>query len=212
MLYFIQITSFNIITIILLIILLIICVLLTIKINSLKRIIEILESSKKIDKQITYDKDNTIPIKNISEKSNSNIEENINKETIKNNNLKKNQSKGKIEIYKPNYQNTKKDNKPYSKNILNEQKKTTSPVTINNNEFNVDDYVRNKNRNYLEEVSKSIQKELDSKPIQLTEYEQEEELNAIISYQELLNSKEKEDNNETKEFIDQLKNLRNSLD
>ena len=61
-------------------------------------------------------------------------------------------------------------------------------------------------------MSKSIQKELDSKPIQLTEYEQEEELNAIISYQELLNSKEKEDNNETKEFIEQLKNLRNSLD
>lgn len=212
MFYFIQIISFNIITIMLLIILLIICVLLTIKINSLKRIIEILESSKKIDKQIMYDKDNTIPIKNISEQPNSNIEKNIDKETIKNNNLKKNQSKGKIEIYKPNYQNTKKDNKPYSKNILNEQKKTTSPVTINNNEFNVKDYVRSKNRNYLEEVSKSIQKELDSKPIQLTEYEQEEELNAIISYQELLNSKEKEDNNETKEFIDQLKNLRNSLD
>ena len=61
-------------------------------------------------------------------------------------------------------------------------------------------------------MSKSIQKELNSKRIQLTEYEQEEELNDIISYQELLNSKEKEVNNDTKEFIEQLKKLRNSLD
>ena len=69
-------------------------------------------------------------------------------------------------------------------------------------------------------ISKEYFKELTNKiatakqqPIKLTSYEQEQENNAIISYQEL---KKKENTNtidkiETKEFIEILKNLRNSL-
>ena len=209
MLYFLKITSFNIITIILLLILSIYCLFLLVKIKELKNQIDSLNRNKKnseVDKKI-YNDNNIIPIKNISETKTLNN---------KNNNIKKN--KPKIELYKPVYQNKKEENKAYSKNVLNERNKTTSPIEINNKEFNLDEYIQGKKNNqsekkYLEEVSKKINEVIESKPIELTEYEQEEELNAIISYQELLDSNEKniQSNDNSEDFLEQLKKLRNSL-
>ena len=66
----------------------------------------------------------------------------------------------------------------------------------------------------LEELSKNIKKELENEPIKFTNYEQEQEATAIISYQEL---KEKNklfriDANDNPEvFIENLKEFRNNL-
>ena len=57
--------------------------------------------------------------------------------------------------------------------------------------------------------------ELKPQTIELTDYEKEQEDNAIISYKELLNVKDKitmlDDEEENVNFIEELKNLRNSL-
>ena len=217
MLYFLKISTFNIIIIIFLILTILFCIYLLNKIKNLKEEIKLLTESKKIEKKISYNDANIIPIKEITEKPQLNNKD-INKQTQ--NNIKKNNNKNKIEIYKPNYQTKKENNKAYNKNILNERNKTTSPISINTKEFNINEYIQAKNinknqkeKNYLEEVSKKIKKEIESKPIELTEYEQEEELNAIISYQELLNSNEKNitSNDNSEDFLEQLKKLRNSL-
>ncbi len=42
----------------------------------------------------------------------------------------------------------------------------------------------------LEKISKNIESEYKPEPIELTSYEQEQEDNAIISYEELLNNKD----------------------
>ena len=66
----------------------------------------------------------------------------------------------------------------------------------------------------LEELSKNIKKELENEPIKFTNYEQEQEATAIISYQEL---KEKNklfriDANDNPEvFIENLNEFRNNL-
>ena len=207
MLYYLKITIFNIILILLLFILSIVCITLLYIIKKLKEEIKELETKKIIDINKSNNIENIIPIKNISNN--------------KKNTTNKDNQKKKIELYQPNYQ-LKKDNninnKAYIKNTIKEYK-TTSPISINNNEFNAKEFIRKESKNnndYLKEVSEKIKKEIESKPIELTEYEQEEELNAIISYKELLNSKEKETNIEEKnnnqeEFIEQLKKLRNSL-
>ena len=217
MLYFLKISTFNIIIIIFLILTILFCIYLLNKIKNLKEEIKLLTESKKIEKKISYNDANIIPIKEITEKPQLNNKD-INKQTQ--NNIKKNNNKNKIEIYKPNYQTKKENNKAFNKNILNERNKTTSPISINTKEFNINEYIQAKNinknqkeKNYLEEVSKKIKKEIESKPIELTEYEQEEELNAIISYQELLNSNEKNitSNDNSEDFLEQLKKLRNSL-
>ncbi len=205
MLYFLKGTSINIITIVLLLILLIYCIYLISKINRLKKEIEDLNNKNviEIDKKLTYNDKNIIPIKNIS-----------NERKINNKNQ---QQKPKIELYKPEIPKKKEESKAYSKNVLKEINRTTSPININNIEFNIDELVPNKKEietNYLEEVSKKIQEEIDNKPIALTEYEQEEELNAIISYKELLNSNEKKSSIEdvdSEDFLEQLKKLRSSL-
>ena len=205
MLYFLKGTSINIITIVLLLILLIYCIYLISKINRLKKEIEDLNNKNviEIDKKLTYNDKNIIPIKNIS-----------NERKINNKNQ---QQQPKIELYKPEIPKKKEESKAYSKNVLKEINRTTSPININNIEFNIDELVPNKKEietNYLEEVSKKIQEEIDNKPIALTEYEQEEELNAIISYKELLNSNEKKSSIEdvdSEDFLEQLKKLRSSL-
>lgn len=56
--------------------------------------------------------------------------------------------------------------------------------------------------------------ELKPQTIELTDYEKDQEENAIISYQELLNVKDKINilnDDETVDFIEELKKLRNSL-
>jgi hypothetical protein len=52
----------------------------------------------------------------------------------------------------------------------------------------------NKDMLDLEKISKNIESEYKPEPIELTSYEQEQEDNAIISYEELLNSKDSNNN------------------
>ena len=129
---------------------------------------------------------------------------------------------------------------PYSKNILREIKdrQQTSPIDIKRDKVNIDelnDYTREinfeKNNDYeddyydninkenvtfVEEISEKLEKELEPKTIELTDYEKKQEEEAIISYQELLSKKDKlyniTEEEETEEFIDELKNFRLDLE
>ena len=60
----------------------------------------------------------------------------------------------------------------------------------------------------IESIKKSIEKTLETEPINLNKWEQEQEESAIISYDELLKVKDKiyniTEDEETDEFIDQL--------
>lgn len=147
---------------------------------------------------------------------------------------KKESTKNKIELYKKEYQLNKielKNNKekseikskPYTKNILQTSSKITSPVSINTNKFDINEFIKKEpnqttkkiNRtDYLKQVSDQIANEIKPQTIELTDYEKEEEENAIISYKELLNVKDQIkilDDEETGDFIEDLKKLRNSL-
>ena len=83
------------------------------------------------------------------------------------------------------------------------------PITSPSNDDN------NEKENYLESVSKSIEEHTEKDPIELTDYEQQQEDDAIISYQELLGSQDKlyniTDEEEDSPFIEELKSFRKSL-
>ena len=72
------------------------------------------------------------------------------------------------------------------------------------------------NEKYLKEISENLNQKETQRNIELTKYEQEEENNAIISYQEL-NKKRTEklirinENDDAKTFIENLKDFRNNL-
>ena len=99
----------------------------------------------------------------------------------------------------------------YQKNVLNDIVKQTSPVSITTSSSDPE----NKKENYLESVSKSLEEHKETEPIELINYEQQQEDDAIISYQELLNVRDKisakDNEDETIDFIEELKKLRNSL-
>ena len=90
--------------------------------------------------------------------------------------------------------------------IINSLSKSDIKISNNNKGTNVD---------YLKEISDKMADELKPQTIELTEYEKRQEENAIISYKELINLKDKimmlDDDDETINFIEELKNLRNSL-
>ena len=52
-------------------------------------------------------------------------------------------------------------------------------------------YYKNEESDYLNNIKESIEKEYKPSSIKLTDYEEEQEKNAIISYEELINSKDK---------------------
>ena len=69
---------------------------------------------------------------------------------------------------------------------------------------------------YLKEVMKNLNEKLTKKPIDLTEYEQEQENNAVISYQELKKEEKKQgfivkEEDNTTDFLNNLKQFRNNL-
>ena len=72
-----------------------------------------------------------------------------------------------------------------------------------------------KPRNFMEEVSEKLSREVKPQTIELTDYEQKQEDEAIISYQELLANKDKtfniSDDEEDEDFISALKSFRESL-
>ena len=217
--------SFNSITLLIILLMAFICIFLFIKVKLLTKQLEkintkISNNSKPLEKD-----DDVISIKDISQEVEINKKEEIKQkkkenqtnETYKNNH-KKERTKNKIELYQPVYKTNNLKKQAYAKNVLHDRPNITSPISLNNKDFNINDLSPNKNKNnnnYLNEISKKIAKEIKPHTIELTDYEKEQEDNAIISYQELLNAKDKinsqDDEVETIDFIEELKNFRNSL-
>lgn len=110
--------------------------------------------------------------------------------------------------------------------ITNEIPKTNSHGNTNEpKNFNINDFVNNKNdtskqevpnNDYLKELSNKLNEEIKPQTIELTDYEKKQEEQAIISYKELLKVKTNEEieieKEDTLNFIEELKSLRNSLD
>lgn len=128
----------------------------------------------------------------------SDLEENIteiqdNKETIEEANTEQVENNN-VEVYKTN--------------ILNDITKQTSPISLASESD--DD-----KESYLESISKDLEQHKEIEPIELTESEQKQEDDAIISYQELLGSQDKlyniSDEEEDSPFIEELKSFRRSL-
>lgn len=94
-----------------------------------------------------------------------------------------------------------------------------------NNKFVIEDFIMkdkyisrkldnsDMNSEYLSEISKEIESNMVPQTIKLTDYEQQQEDNAIISYKELLNINNRDEviNDDTVEFIEELKKFRNNL-
>lgn len=133
-----------------------------------------------------------------------------------------------------NYHLDDSSNKVYQKNLLKGHDKTTSPVSISNQEvfdmnklsFDLNEFIKksekivpkihqdSKKSDYLKEISEKMANELKPQTIELTDYEKEQEEHAIISYQELLSVKDQvivDDDDETIDFIEELKHFRNTL-
>ena len=158
---------------------------------------------KKIMNQESFD---SISIKNISqEKSNIDLNEKLNI------NIKPEEEYIKEEIKNTySYYNTKETPKPnfninefISKNNVPSKKEPSIKKEISNND-------------YLKELSNKLSEEIKPQTIELTDYEKKQEEQAVISYKELLKYKTNEeiinDKEDTLNFIEELKNLRNSLD
>ena len=114
------------------------------------------------------------------------------------------------------------ESKPYSKNVLKDisTRNQTSPISIKKEVMNkVKEEIKdNKKENisFTETLSKQLEESQVNEPIELTDYERKQEEEAIISYKELLNaSKDRlyklNDDEETVDFISELKSFRSSL-
>lgn len=130
--------------------------------------------------------------------------------------------------------NEEKINIPKDPPIIKEQEQTNKYIYYNlndnysGNNFNLNELI-NKNDSikikeekplisrydYLEEIQARITEELKPQTIELTDYEKKQEEQAVISYKELLRFKDtnqyNDEKQETIKFIEELKNLRNSL-
>lgn len=139
----------------------------------------------------------------------------------------------------------KLENTLYQKNILRElgTKNQTSPIAIgkkvdiiNLNDIgeeklkpidiistSEDEYYNNINNGsstFLEEISKKIESELEPQTIDLTEYEKDQEDEAIISYKDLVNTVKKAETREERykfdteddsDFLQELKSFRSNM-
>lgn len=140
----------------------------------------------------------------------------------------------KVEEVKENV--PKQEEGPYSKNVLREisTRYQTSPisikkeenkdmvniVSISKDEINKEEKVhpepKTEKLSFAEEISKKMEEELKPQTIELTDYEKKQEEEAIISYQELLQTNKDRlynitDEEETVDFIKELKSFRSSL-
>ncbi len=105
------------------------------------------------------------------------------------------------------FEDKKNDTPPSSPIHLNEFIKQDNESESNMN--------TSKNRDYLEKLSNRLEQEAEPKTIELTEYEKNQEENAVISYHELLSLKGKEKtdlNANNKELLTDLKKLREYLE
>lgn len=129
------------------------------------------------------------------------------------------------------------ENGLYKKNVLRDTRRQTSPISINNinnittnTNNNIDKsyisntspleelediYETNDSMKFASDIVDKMEEEIKPSNIELTEYEKKQEEEAIISYDELLKVKDKiyniTDDEETDEFIDELKNFRIDL-
>ena len=119
----------------------------------------------------------------------------------------------------------------YTKNVLREKRVQTSPIHIDRElssreelpkedalsplETMEDAYEVNDNMKFASDIVERMEEEIKPSNIELTDYERKQEEEAIISYDELLKVKDKiyniTDDEETDEFIDELKNFRIDL-
>jgi len=118
----------------------------------------------------------------------------------------------------------------YTKNVLREKRVQTSPIHIDRDiltgidlhedalsplETMEDAYEVNDNMKFASDIVERMEEEIKPSNIELTDYERKQEEEAIISYDELLKVKDKiyniTDDEETDEFIDELKNFRIDL-
>ncbi len=96
------------------------------------------------------------------------------------------------------------------KEILTRKIKTNKDIDI----YPINNISDNNIKTNLEIISNEIENKIKQEPIKLTDYEQQQEDNAIISYQELKqrNKLYRIDENDTPEiFIENLKEFRNNL-
>lgn len=206
-------------------------------------------SIKKISKEENLENDKEEVVK--EEKNVSNKEKSINKERVHSNSNNvyksnrdnygdlKNCNKISGNGEKSNISSNRKvDNKKnyYSKNVLQNKKRVTSPVSINNNDsfdmdklsFDLNEFIKKEKKvvpkikekqsssDYLKEISDKLADEMKPQTIELTDYEKKQEESAIISYKELLKVKDQiqsidDEDDGTVDFIEELKNFRNSL-
>lgn len=197
------------------------------RLNIIKKENEIKETSPNltIDKKnntnmkeenINNDKDKEIKNTNTpNPKDNTYKEEVYHQEIPYHNTNPKIQSLNEIESY-----NTKEKINNYldSFNTLSTPKTNSFDLSelINNNTTptNITNHQEIKEYNYLEEISNRLNEELKPQTIELTDYEKRQEEQAVISYKELLKYKDNnryDEKQETINFIEELKNLRNSL-
>lgn len=145
------------------------------------------------------------------------------------------ENKIKIENVKP------QDNGLYKKNVLREMnsRMQTSPIHIDRDEVKdapvensgygidlgedtlsplesmEDNFEVNDNMKFASDIVKKMEEEIKPSNIELTDYEKKQEEEAIISYDELLKVKDKiyniTEDEETDEFIDELKSFRLDL-
>lgn len=137
--------------------------------------------------------------------------------------------------------NRKSINGLYKKNVLRDTRRQTSPISIDTNLSNekyhdneidangidynenilspletMDDiYEVNDSMRFASDIVEQMEEEIKPSNIELTDYEKKQEEEAIISYDELLKIKDRiyniTDDEETDEFIDELKNFRIDL-
>ena len=150
-------------------------------------------------------------------------EENVTEEKKVVNEEVKNNDQVNIEVFESEKMD-KVEEGPYTKNVLrqNTARYQTSPISIKkdtNIEQKVEKVVeeeKQENLTFAEEISRKMEQELKPQTIELTDYEKQQEEEAIISYQELLNYNKDRlynitEEEETVDFINELKSFRSSL-
>lgn len=176
---------------------------------------------KKVHKEDVVDiKDISHDIKDIDKTINKN-----NKEVVmdKESKLVNKDNEDKV-IVKKGIVNREDNNIKVVKKIDNDKKNIVR--SDDNIKFDIEDFIKkdkyinrkldssDMNSEYLKMISREIENNMVPQTIELTDYEQEQEDNAIISYKELLsvnNKNEEVINDETVEFIEELKKFRNNL-
>lgn len=115
----------------------------------------------------------------------------------------------------------------YFKDVVEDGKRVLLDSDKKEVDFDLSDFVKKREEapkkinvksnsiDYLKKLSERLEDEIKNQTVTLTDYEKDQEDNAIISYEELLKLKKESyfinDKDETVDFIEELKSFRNSL-